>query len=57
MRYIVTSPVEKGYAWWDVRDSQDEHQPNRILASFWHKLAGAEFLARNLAERLNKQNS
>ena len=54
-RYIVTEPVPNGEAWWIVCDTLDPKEPNRPLATFFKDLPGAEFLARNLCERLNKQ--
>ena len=57
MRYIVTEPVPGGYAWWDVRDTQDPHMPNRPVISVAKDLSRAEFLVRNECERLNMQEA
>ena len=55
-RYIVTAPVPPPYgsAWWDVADTRDVSMPNRPLATFARDLPGAEKMARELCERLNK---
>lgn len=41
MRYIVTKPVEGGTAWYDVHDTEDQYEPNFVVASFFKKLPNA----------------
>jgi hypothetical protein len=55
-RYFVTPPVEGGYAWWNVIDSQSKlywGDDNFPVASFSIHLPNAKKEAHPLCDRLN----
>ncbi len=55
MRYIVTKPVEGGYAFWNVADTQSEIMPNFAVATFSVHMPNAGREAYDLCEKLNRK--
>jgi hypothetical protein len=56
-RYIVTEPVENGYAWFTVADQHSGIMPNFAVATFFRYMPQAREEAHALCARLNASQS
>jgi len=52
-RYLVTKPVEGGFAYYRVADTQSDIQADFGVATFYKDMPNAQAEANALAERLN----
>lgn len=51
-RYRLSEPVDRGYAWFDIADTQAE-TPNTPVAIFFRDLPNARLIAHSLTTILN----
>jgi hypothetical protein len=54
MRYKVLSPVDGGYSWWVIADTESTIMPNFAIFTAYKDAPGAEREMRELCARLNK---
>jgi hypothetical protein len=54
MRYKVLSPVDYGFSWWVIADTQSAIMPNFAIYTAYKDAPGAEREMRDLCARLNK---
>lgn len=54
MRYKVLSPVDGGFSWWVIADTQSTIMPNFAIFTAYKDAPGAEREMTELCARLNK---